>query len=70
MKTNIVPFERKTKPAQNSQSDYQAFLYSAFFIAEFAEIALLKLMEANPHEIELLAGLGKHLAVIRNFITQ
>ena len=69
MKSNVIPFKRKAAPNQ-AKIDYQAFLFSAFFIAEFAEIALLKLMEANPHEIEALAGLGKHLSVIRNFINQ
>lgn len=72
MKSNIVKFERKSAPIQNSQltPDYQTFLFSVFVVTEcFAEL-LPKLVPFDTAEQSTIDFYYRHLSVIRDYQTQ
>jgi hypothetical protein len=73
MKTNIVPFKRRTTaPIQNNQPtlDYQAFLFSVFVITECFEVMLPKLVPFDTSEQSTIDFYYRHLSIVRNFTKQ
>ncbi|MDD5214867.1 MAG: hypothetical protein PHQ03_04925 [Methylococcales bacterium] len=73
MKTNIVPFKRRTTtPIQNNQIKFESFLFSVNAVVDVLSVILPAFMslDLDDKDNSVIEFYQRHVAVIHDYQTQ